>query len=57
MIAYNLLQWLRKRHVRVQHLRVPDTPMPWRELHELIFAVWVRIGNQLLKRLTPPAPA
>ena len=53
MIAYNLLQWLRKSHVRVQRLTAPDTPLPWRELHELILATWVRIGDSLLRRLSP----
>lgn len=54
MIAYNLLQWLRKCQVRVQHVRVASTPMPWQELHETIMGLWVRIGDKLLLRLTPP---
>lgn len=53
MIAYNLMQWLRKRHVRVCHVRVADTPRPWAELHEMILAAWVRIGVGLLARLVP----
>lgn len=52
MLAYNLMQWLRKRHVRVRHVRVADTPRPWHELHELILSAWIRIGVGLLKRLT-----
>jgi len=53
MIAYNLMQWLRKRRVRVQHERVADSPMPWRELRELIAAIWIHIGAGLLARLCP----
>ncbi len=53
MIAYNLLQWLRKSHVRVRRLNAPDTPLPWRELYEMILATWVRIGDSLLWRLSP----
>jgi predicted transposase YbfD/YdcC len=53
MIAYNLMQWLRKSHVRVKHKHVADTPRPWRELHELILSVWVRVGAGLLARLQP----
>jgi len=55
MIAYNLMQWLRKRHVRVRHLRVPDTPRPWLDLHEMILATWIRIGAGLLDRLARAA--
>lgn len=53
MIAYNLMQWLRKRHVAVRHACIPDTPRAWRELQEMIFANWVRIGRTLLQRLRP----
>lgn len=56
MIAYNLLQWLRKSHVKVRHERIADTPMPWRELHELVFAVWICIGDRLLWRLKQMTP-
>lgn len=52
MIAYNLLQWLRKRHVQVRHDKVAATPMPWRELYELILVVLARIGDQLQLRLS-----
>ena len=48
MVACNLMQALRKCHVRVQHVRVPDTPMPWRELQELAHDVWKRVGRALL---------
>lgn len=54
MIAYNLLQWLRKRHVQVQHVHIEPTPMPWGELHEMIMGIWMRIGDTLLLRLAPP---
>lgn len=56
MIAYNLLQWMRKRHLRVRRQRAVDTPMPWRDLHELILALWMRIGDTLLWRLSPVPP-
>jgi predicted transposase YbfD/YdcC len=56
MIAYNMLQWLRKSHVKVRHKRIDDTPLPWRELHEMVFAVWIRIGDALLARLRPRTP-
>ncbi|MGE0435171.1 MAG: ISAs1 family transposase [Planctomycetota bacterium] len=57
MIAHNMLQWLRKRHVTVRHVRIAPTPMPWAELHELIAALWVRMGTTLLERLRTPAEA
>lgn len=53
MLAYNLMQWLRKRHVQVCHARVASTPRPWLELHEMILATWIRIGTGLLARLGP----
>ena len=54
MVAYNLMQALRKCHMRVQHQRVPDTPMPWRALQELVHDVWKRLGRALLG---PPSGA
>jgi hypothetical protein len=33
---------------------VADTPLPWRELHELVMALWMRIGVRLLWRLERP---
>lgn len=53
MLAYNLMQWLRKRHVQVLHKRVDATPRPWHELHEFILSAWIRIGVGLLARLVP----
>jgi hypothetical protein len=54
MIAYNLKQCRRKRHVRAQHERVVDTPLPWRGLHELVMELRMRIGGRLLLRLERP---
>lgn len=57
MIAHNMLQWLRKRHVVVRHQRLPATPMPWVELQELVTALWVRTAATLLERLRTAAEA
>jgi hypothetical protein len=54
MIAYSLKQCLRKRHVRAQHERVADTPLPWRELDELVMVLWMRIGVRLILRQERP---
>ena len=56
MIAYKLLQWLGKRHVRQQHVRVADPPLPWRELHELVFALWIPVGSRLFTHLAQTSP-
>lgn len=45
MIAYNLLQWLRKKHVVVQHKYNADTPRPWRSLFALIYQVFCAQGT------------
>ena len=45
MIAYNLLQWLRKKHIVVQHKYNADTPRPWRNLFALISRVLCAQGT------------
>jgi len=57
MIAHNMLQWLRKRHVLIRHQRAQATPMPWAQRQELVAALWVHTGTTLLERLRTPAEA
>jgi predicted transposase YbfD/YdcC len=54
MIAYNILQWLRKVHVQVERERVANTVRPWRELFELTYRYLVAAERALLPRLEPP---
>jgi predicted transposase YbfD/YdcC len=56
MIAYNILQWLRKVHVQVERERVANTPRPWRSVFELVHRYLVGTGNGLLQSLARPAP-
>ena len=53
MIAYNILQWLRKVHVQVKHERIANAARPWRELFELTYRYLVAAGRELLPRLEP----
>ncbi len=55
MIAYNLLQHLRKSHVLVRHRRVAPTPRPWRNLFEHIHSCLLRLGSALGQLLRPAA--
>lgn len=55
MIAYNLLQHLRKSHAVVQRPRAGPTPRPWRDLFEHLHQCFLRIGRafcQLLRSVT-----
>lgn len=54
MIAYNILQWLRKMHVQVERQRVANAMRPWRELFELTYRYLVAAGRTLLARLDRP---
>ena len=54
MIAYNILQWLRKVHVQVERERVDRAARPWRELFELTYRYLVTAGRALLPRLAAP---
>jgi len=54
MIAYNYLQWLRKMHLREEHERVPSTPLPWRDLFDLLHRYLTGVGLGLLKLLVRP---
>ena len=55
MIAYNLLQHLRKSHVLVQHQFAAPTPRPWRDLFELIYRCLLRLGSSFSQLLRPVA--
>lgn len=54
MIAYNYLQWLRKKHVREEHPRAPSTPLPWRDLFDLLHRYLTGVGLNLLKLIVRP---
>ena len=56
MIAYNLLQWLRKVHVKVQRDRAPDTPRPWRNLFELMHRYLLTTRLALRRERARPPP-
>lgn len=56
MIAYNYLQWLRKKHVRQEHPRAPSTPLPWRDLFELLHRYLTGVGLDLLKQIVRLPP-
>ena len=56
MIAYNILQWLRKVHVQVEHARVDNTPRPWRSVFELVHRYLVATGKGLMQSLARPPP-
>lgn len=55
MIAYNYLQWLRKKHLREEHERVPSTPLPWRDLFNLVHRYLTDVGLEL-PRILAQAP-
>lgn len=57
MIAYNNLQWIRKVHVQVEHVGVPNTPLPWRELFEFVHRFLVAVGVALARALAQPPGA
>lgn len=54
MIAYNNLQWIRKVQVQVEHTKVPNTPLPWRELFEFVHRFLVVLGVALARTLARP---
>lgn len=45
MIAYNMMQWLRKVHVQAQHKYNKPTPRPWADLVDLIDKALCKIGS------------
>ena len=53
MVAYNLLQHLRKSHVVVQRPRAGPTPRPWRDLFEHVHLCLLRIGHAFCQLLQP----
>lgn len=55
MIAYNLLQHLRKSHVVVQRETAQPTPRPWRNLFEHIHRCLLHLGT-VFGRLFSPTP-
>ncbi len=57
MIAYNLLQQLRKSHVLVRRPHSASTPRPWRDLFEHIHQCLLRQGRRLrqMPRCSRPA--
>jgi len=54
MIAYNYLEWMRKKHVRAEHLNVPSTPLPWRDLFDLVHRYLIAVGLNLLRLIVGP---
>ncbi len=54
MIAYNMLQWLRKVHLVVRRERVPDTPWPWRSLFELMHRYLLAVSQERMRRCAGP---
>jgi len=56
MMAYNILQRLRKAHVRVKLVRGDSEPRPWRDVFELVYRYLLKLGPALLKSLAPPLP-
>lgn len=57
MIAYNLVQHLRKAHTTVQHARIGPTPRPWRSLFELIHDRFKAMGTGFAAAITQAADA
>lgn len=57
MIAYNMLQWLRKKHVVVHHKYNADTPRPWRSLFALAYQVFHALGQNFLSEIGWTEPA
>ena len=55
MIAYNLLQHLRKSHATVQHARIEPTPRPWRSLFELVHDRFKTMGTGFAIAITQAA--
>jgi len=54
MIAYNMLQWLRKSHVRVQHKYNQSTPQPWADLLELVDKALCALGAKFWPGICAP---
>lgn len=48
MAAYNLLQRMRRCHVRAKHPRAPDAARPWRSTAEFAHGCIKRVGRQLV---------
>lgn len=51
MIAYNLLQHLRKSHIAVPKANGETSPRPWGEVRELVLRVLWRLGSELGRML------
>lgn len=51
MIAYNIMQWLRKEHVQVQHKYNKPTPRPWADLMDLIDKALCQVGSEFWPRI------
>jgi len=56
MIAYNMLQWLRKAHVQVRAASGASCPRPWRSVFELVRRYLIGQGRGLLRSLAPRPP-
>ncbi|MSQ85132.1 MAG: hypothetical protein EXR77_20035 [Myxococcales bacterium] len=56
MIAYNMLQWLRKVHVLVEGIKVAGTARPWRDLFDLVHRYLLGQGLGFLRSLARPPP-
>lgn len=56
MVAYNIMQRLRKCHVMVQRKNAADTPRPWRQMAEFVLDYLKNLSREIVSTLAKTTP-